>query len=120
MLGDVWLGLSYGLRMLGENPGFTAIIVLTVVLGIGANTAIFSVIDAALLKMLPVERPEDLLFINNVGLRGGGGAPPYPCVERFRENTHYLTDIASFSTAQMKFDIDGQVEEVNGQFVSGN
>jgi len=120
MIADLWQDLRYGARMLRRNPGFTLTAVLSLALGIGANTAIFSLIDAVLLKMLPVERPSELYFINNVGLRGGGGAPPYPCVERFRENTPALSGIATFNCDQLKLEVDGQVEQVNGQLVSGD
>src|SRR5262245_42310315 len=59
-LETLWRDLRYGLRMLGRNPGFTAVAVLSLALGIGANTAIFSLMDAVLLKMLPVKNPEQL------------------------------------------------------------
>src|SRR5574341_2111038 len=64
---EMFQDLRFGVRMLLKNPGFTAVVVLTLALGIGANTAIFSLIDAVLLKMLPVERPEQLYLIQNVG-----------------------------------------------------
>ena len=120
MIGDLWQDLRYGTRMLIRNPGFTVAAALSLALGIGANTAIFSLIDVVLLKMLPVERPGQLYFINNVGARGGGGAPPYPCYERFRDQTRYFSGIAAFSPDDPRLDIDGQVEQVKGQFVSGN
>src|SRR5215475_11512704 len=57
----LWQDLRYGLRMLRRNPGFAAVAALTLALGIGANTAIFTLIDAVSLKMLPVKNPEQLI-----------------------------------------------------------
>ena len=114
--------LRFGARMLLKSKGFTLVAVFSLALGIGANTAIFSLIDAVLLKMLPVERPEQLYFIHNVGPhRPGGGAPPYPCFERFREQNHSFTELAAFARRdRVIINIDGQREETTGQVVSGN
>ena len=63
-LETIWQDVKYGSRMLWHSPAFTAVAVLSLALGIGANTAIFSVMDAVLLKMLPVKNPEELVRIN--------------------------------------------------------
>jgi predicted permease len=123
--GWLWLDqlcqdLPYAARMLLKHKGLTAVAVLSLALGIGANTAIFSLIDAVLLKMLPVERPEQLYFVNSVGTRGGRGAPPYPCFERFRDQNQSFTGIAAFVRRDLRVRIDGEREEVTGQLVSGN
>ncbi len=90
--------LRYGLRMMIKNPGFTSVAALSLALGIGANTAIFSLIDAVLLKALSVERPEQLYFISSVGVSSDGNAPPYPCYERFRDGARSFIGLAAFST----------------------
>jgi len=121
LLETLWQDIRYGGRMLRKNPGFTTVAVLTLALGIGANTAIFSLIDAVLLKWLPVERPDQLYFIQNVGPRNpDGGAPPYPCFEGFRDHNQSFTGLAAFTWFGQGIRISDQIEMVSGYRVSGN
>jgi hypothetical protein len=76
VLEDFARDTRYAARVLLRSPGFTLTAVLSLALGIGANTAIFSLMDAVLLRALPVERPRDLVFLGIVGSAGSSGAPP--------------------------------------------
>jgi len=65
---NLWQNLRYTIRVLGKNPGFTTVAVLSLALGIGANTAIFTLINALLLRDVPVRQPEHLVEVSPVRL----------------------------------------------------
>jgi hypothetical protein len=122
LINDLRSDLRYALRALRRSPAFTAVALLSIGLGIGANTAIFSLIDAVLLKTLPVVEPERLFFVDNSeGRSFGSNAPPYPCFELLRDHNRFLAGIAAFSASPVKVTIDeGAPEQVRGQLASGN
>ena len=77
--------LRHAFRAVRNNPGFAAVAILSLALGIGANTAIFGLMDAVLLRILPVRDPGQLVFVQTAGTAGRDG-PPYPCFELFRDH----------------------------------
>jgi len=121
LLHEIRGDVAYALRLLRRSPGFAAVALLSLALGIGANTAIFSLVDMVMLKTLPVRDPGSLVFIDTSGGKSGGSAgPPYPLFELMRDNTRFLSGIAAFSGNPFKVTIDGPPERVIGQSVSGN
>src|SRR5215813_11926897 len=85
LIEDLMQDVRYGLRTLRKSPGFTAVAALSLALGIGANTAIFSVVDPLLIKSLPVKDPEQLVVLNTVDQRGAQRERfSYPMFEQLR------------------------------------
>jgi predicted permease len=113
--------LRYGARMLLKKPGFTAVAALTLALGIGANTAIFSLIDAVLLKTLPVKDPEQLVALSSV--MGAGERRlsfSYPAFHDLRERNQVFAEIFAYDGLALNLSAGDQTERVSGQLVSGN
>jgi len=115
--------LRCGLRLLRKTPGFTAVAVFTLALGIGANTAIFSLINALILRPLPVEKPEQLVQFLNQGYGMTGSHFSYPDFEQFRDRNQVFSGVvAVFWLNEPLLDarVDGQPESISGQLVSGD
>ncbi|MGH9451292.1 MAG: ABC transporter permease, partial [Terriglobia bacterium] len=118
--------VRYGLRQLRRNPGFTTVAVITLALGMGANTAIFSVIDAVMLQMLPVEKPGELMQVKTRDPRFPGQASPLfttPLWEQLRDRQDVFSGVFAWgeSWGEDKFNLSqgGAAHLVNGMWVSG-
>jgi putative ABC transport system permease protein len=114
--------LRFGARMLLKSKGFTAIAVLSLALGIGANTAIFSLVEAVLLRPLPFPDPDQLVMIWQDDSRKGsfrGNLAPGNYSDLKTQNRAF-EDVAAFSGASMNLTGDGEPEKINTQFVTTN
>jgi putative ABC transport system permease protein len=110
--------IRYGVRMLTKNPGVSAIAVLTLALGIGANTAIFSVVSAVLLNPLPYKDPDRLVSLwENVPQHGRWRAAPANFFDWKKQNTVF-EDVASFGGSTMTLTGDGDPQQLVGTRVS--
>ncbi|HEU0178019.1 MAG TPA: ABC transporter permease [Blastocatellia bacterium] len=120
-MGSLLQDLRFGARMLLKGPGFTLIAVITLALGIGANTAIFSLIDAVLLKLLPVKDPAQLVALSKTARDGENRiAFSYPLFQDLRERNQVFSGILAYSGVALNLSGNGQTERVAGQLVSGN
>jgi predicted permease len=128
---DLIQDLRYGLRMLRKSPAFTAAVVLTLALGIGANTAVFSVMNTVLLRALPVSHPEQLFYLtlpndqpsgaSNTG--NGDTSFSEPVFEQLRKEHHAFSDLMAYvplSESKVAVRIGQDPEEAEGDEVSGN
>ena len=115
-MGTLWQDIRYGVRMLLKRPAFTAIAVLTLALGIGANSAIFSVVNAVLLRPLPFAEPDRLVYAEGADLRNGekGGAISPPDFLDYREQNHVFTDMAAVRGRSRNLTGDGSAEQLAG------
>jgi putative ABC transport system permease protein len=121
-MNTLWQDLRYGARMLMKNHGFTLIAVVTLALGIGANTAIFSVTDRLLVRPLAVKEPGRLVLINSVSVNPHfvSNAFSYPNFSDYRAQNQAFSDLLAFIPTQLEFKTGDRIERVSGEYVSGN
>jgi predicted permease len=112
--------LRYAVRQMIKSPGFTVAAIVSLSLGIGANTAIFSLMDAALYRIVPIANPEELYFLGHRGSRPKPNTSAnYPLLERYR-TLDVFSGVTAYSQYTFPVATSDGVEPVNGQFVSGN
>jgi predicted permease len=124
----LWQDVRYGLRMLGKNPGFTGVAILTLALGIGANTAIFSLLNQILLRKLPVKDPGELVLLKSPGPKVGhvwsdgddSEVFAYPMYKSLRDNNAVFSGILGRFAFSASIASRGQTERGAGELVSGN
>src|SRR5215468_6372734 len=115
--------LRYAARVLVKNPVFTVVAVLTLALGIGANTAIFTLLDQVLLRLLPVKDPQQLVLLTmkgrNYGNNWGGNAISHPMFRDFREHNQVFSEMFCRFPAAASLSVGQRSERVQVELVSG-
>jgi predicted permease len=119
-LEDFGKDLNYARRTLRRSPGFLAVSVLSLALGIGANAAIFSLINALMLRSLPVKDPQQLVHITRIDANGNPSLVSYPLFEFLRGNLKSLSGAAAQREAKLVIVIDGREDVVNAELVSSS
>ncbi|MGH9766873.1 MAG: ABC transporter permease, partial [Blastocatellia bacterium] len=115
-MGNVWQDLRFGARMLLKKPGFTLIAVITLALGVGANTAIFSVVNAVLLRPLPYPEPEQLVRLLAMDMSRGARdiSASMPDYREWRKRNQSFALLAAYSTSNYNISGDEEPERVVG------
>ncbi|HKG80236.1 MAG TPA: ABC transporter permease, partial [Pyrinomonadaceae bacterium] len=119
LMETVWQDLRYSGRMLLKHPGFTLIAVLTLTLGIGANTAIFSIVNAVLLRPFPYQAPEQLVMLAESSSGQRGGSVSYPNFVDWRDQNKVFDSVSAVrSNESYNFTGAGEPERLQGRIVS--
>src|SRR5271163_1250799 len=117
---SMWQDLRYGLRLLGKSPGFATLAVLTLALGIGANAAIFSILDPLLLRKLPVHNPDELILVHNAGSMESLDFVEGMNFPLYRDNNHVFSGVVGDGgTATYQITWNGATSSARGEAVSG-
>ena len=117
---DLSKDVRYGLRSFRRNPGFAAIAILSLAMGIGANTAIFSIVNALMFRPRPVSDPDRLVELFVGDREHPYEATSYPSYVEFRDRNEVFTGLAAWGIEQFKLTAANEVEQVWGEAVSGN
>ncbi len=119
-MGTLLQDVRYSVRMLMKSPGFTAVAILTLALGIGANTALFSVVNGVLLNPLPYPQPDQLVTLHESKPNFETGSISYPNFLDWQKDNHTLSSMAVSRSVSFNLTGLGDAEEVNAQFVTSD
>jgi macrolide transport system ATP-binding/permease protein len=119
-LETLWQDLRYGMRMLLKAPGFTAVAVLSLAIGIGANTAIFSLVDKVLIRKLPVEEPDRLVVVSASRGQGVSTTSSFADFVDYRDRNQVFEGLVATFQRALTLSDGGQAERIQGLIVSGN
>ncbi len=120
LMADLWQDLRYAVRMLARNRGLTAVIVLTLALGIGATTTIFSVVNGLLLAPLPFRDAERLVVVTEIAPEGGRMSVAWPNFSDWQERTRSFEAMSAYRTARFNLTGGEKAERLEGRRVTGN
>jgi predicted permease len=113
-----WQDVRYGLRMLAKNPGFTAIAVLTLALGIGSNSALFSIVNGVLLNPLPFPQPEQLCAVYSTSGTFEESSTSYPNFLDWQKQNHSFAQLGAFRTEEYNLTGTGDPERLHAHMIS--
>ena len=116
----LWQDLRYGVRMLMKRPGLTLIAALSLALGIGANTSMFSVVNAVFLRQLPVLEPDKLMFVFSGARNSPWSSVSYPNYVDYRDKNGVFSGLAAYSSITVSITSDDRPDQVTGTIVTGN
>ena len=109
--------IAYALRMLARNPGFTLVAVISLALGIGVNALVYSVVNAIVLRPLPVDQPQQLVFLENSGFGAGQSFPNY---REIRDRNQVFSGTLGYRVVQLELDLHSGASRTWGYLATGN
>jgi hypothetical protein len=123
-MSTIWSDLKYAVRGLRRSPLFATVAILSLALGIGANSAIFTLMDQVLLRKLPVSHPEELVMLyqqgQHMGSNMGARMHSYPLYQDLKQRAEPYSDVICRRLFDASVSVDNQTERIEAEMVSGN